>query len=285
MILSQPSGCDARGETRLSPKELGRPSFTKPDFGATSEDYARHRAGFPDSLFERLAAYGIGKSGQSIVDLGTGTGTLARGFARRGCNVIGIDISDAMVQAARELDAAAGVSVDYRVARAEETGLPDSAFEVVTAGQAWYWFDHSLATAEVARILKPEGILVIAHFDWLPLAGNMVLATEELIERHNPDWKLGGSSGVHPRWLRNLGESGYRGLETFSYDVDAPYTPEAWRGRIRASAGVGASMTAEQVEKFDKELAEMLASRFPGDILQVPHRVFTVIARAPKRAA
>jgi SAM-dependent methyltransferase len=257
----------------------------KPDFGATSEDYARHRAGFPDSLFERLAAYWIGVPGQSIADLGTGTGTLARGFARRGCRVIGIDISEMMLQAARELDAAAGVTVEYRMARAEETGLPDSRFDAVTAGQSWYWFDHPLAEAEVARILKRDGVLVIAHFDWIPLAGNMVRATEELIERHNPDWKLGGSLGVHPRWLRGLGEAGYRGLETFSYDVDVPYTPEAWRGRIRASAGVGASMTAAHVEQFDKELAALLASRFPGDLLQVPHRVFAVIARAPERAA
>ena len=73
----------------------------KPDFGATSADYARHRAGFPDSLFERLAAYGIGHARQSIVDLGTGTGTLARGFARRGCRVSGIDIFEAMLKAAR----------------------------------------------------------------------------------------------------------------------------------------------------------------------------------------
>jgi len=116
----------------------------KPDFGATSEDYVRHRGGFPDSLFERLAAYGIGKSGKSIVDLGTGTGTLARGFARRGCRVIGINISEAMIQAARKLDAVAGVSVDYRVTRAEKTGLPSSTFDVVTAGQSWYWFDHPL---------------------------------------------------------------------------------------------------------------------------------------------
>jgi ubiquinone/menaquinone biosynthesis C-methylase UbiE len=54
--------------------------------------------------------------------------------------VIGIDISEAMLQAARELDAAA--RVDYRVARAEETGLPDSAFDVVTGGQAWHWFER-----------------------------------------------------------------------------------------------------------------------------------------------
>jgi SAM-dependent methyltransferase len=257
----------------------------KPDFGATSEDYARHRAGFPDSLFERLAAYGIGGSGQSIVDLGTGTGSLARGFARRGCRVIGIDVSEEMLQAARELDAAAGVSLEYRIARAEDTALPDSAFDIVAAGQCWHWFDRRRAAAEAARILKREGILVIAHFDWIPLAGNMVRATEELIEHHNANWKLGRGLGIHPLWLRDLGEAGYRGLETFSYDVDAPYTPEAWRGRIRASAGVGGSMTAEQVEAFDKDLAELLASRFPGALLRVPHRVFAVIARAPERAA
>jgi len=111
----------------------------------------------------------------------------------------------------------------------------------------------------------------------------MARATEELIEGHNPAWKLGGSLGVHPRWLRGLGEAGYSGLESFSYDVDVPYTPEARRVRIRASAGVGASMSAEQVERFDKELSEMLASRFPGDVLQVPHRVFTIVARASRQ--
>ena len=44
-------------------------------------------------------------------------------------------------------------------------------------------------------------------------------------------------------------------------------------------------MTAEQIEEFDEELAELLASRFPGTLLQVPHRVFAVLARAPERAA
>lgn len=55
-----------------------------PDFGRTADDYARHRAGFPDSLFKRLSELGIGLEGQDVVDLGTGTGTLGRGFARRG---------------------------------------------------------------------------------------------------------------------------------------------------------------------------------------------------------
>jgi len=256
----------------------------KPDFGATSEDYARHRAGFPDSLFERLAAHGIGTKGQAVVDLGTGTGSLARGFALRGAHVIGIDPAEEMLRAASELDAGAGVRVEYRVAQAEDTGLPDAAFDVVAAGQCWHWFDRPRAAAEAARILAPDGILVIAHFDWIPLTGNLVRATEELIEYHNPDWRMGRGLGVHPLWLRDLGEAGYRGLETFSYDVGVPYTPDAWRGRIRASAGVGGSMTAERVAEFDKDLAALLASRFPEAVLQVPHRVFAVLARPPERA-
>lgn len=93
---------------------------------------------------------------------------------------------------------------------------------------------------------------------------------------------MGRGLGIHPFWLRDLGEAGYRGLETFSYDVEVPYTPEAWRGRIRASAGVGGSMTPERVEGFDEELGRLLASRFPGALLRVPHRVFAVFARAPE---
>ena len=122
--------------------------------------------------------------------------------------------------------------------------------------------------------------MVIAHFDWIPLADNMVRATEALIELHNPAWKLGGGLGVHPKWLRDLGEAGFRGIETFSYDVAVPYTPEDWRGRVRASAGVGASLPPGKVQEFDQALAHLLATRFPGEMLEVSHRVFAVIARA-----
>ena len=56
----------------------------KVEFGRTARDYGRYRAGFPDLLFEELAARGVGLAGQRVLDLGTGTGSLARGFARRG---------------------------------------------------------------------------------------------------------------------------------------------------------------------------------------------------------
>lgn len=249
------------------------------DFGRTAEDYANYRAGFPDSLYDRLAAHGIGLHGQSVVDLGTGTGTLARGFARRGCRVTGIDPAPALLEQARLLDAQAGVRVEYRQGTAEVTGLPDACADVVTAGQSWHWFDRVLAAREVARLLRPGGRVVIAHFDWISLAGNLVDETEQLIRRHNPNWTMDGGSGLYPDWLRDLGEAGFRDLESFSYDVLVPYSPESWRGRIRASAGVGASLPPDAVAAFDTELAALLQDRYPGSVHAIPHRVFAVLGR------
>lgn len=249
------------------------------DFGLTANDYARHRAGFPASFFERVAPYGVGLHGQAIVDAGTGTGTLARGFAQRGCSVIGIDPAVNMLEQAKQLSAAEGVKVEYQIGTAEATGLPDDSADVVSAGQCWHWFDGDVAARECYRVLRQGGKVVIAHFDWIPLKGNVVEATEQLIQAYNPAWKLGGGSGIYPLWSRHLAENGFSNLEIFTYDTFPPYSHEAWRGRIRASAGIGASLPPEQVAAFDREFGELLHTRFPQDPLPVHHRVFALIGQ------
>ncbi len=251
------------------------------DFGKTADDYAAHRAGFPRALFARLAAMGIGRSGQHLLDLGTGTGTLARGFARRGAKVTGIDPAEPMLRKARRLSQDEGVQVDYRVGRAEDVDSPDSAYDVVTAGQCWHWFDRAAAASECMRILVPGGALCICYFDWLPMPGNVVTATESLILQHNPEWSFAGGLGMYPLWTLDVAEAGFTALETFSFDVEVPYRHEAWRGRIRASAGVAASLPPDAVAAFDAELADLLARDFPDEPLAVPHRVWALVARKP----
>ncbi len=251
------------------------------DFGRTASDYGRHRAGFPSSMFDRLGQYGVGASGQRVVDVGTGTGTLARGFALRGCDVLGVDPSAELVSEARRLDRDARVSVDYRIARAEDTGLGDGSVDVYAAGQCWHWFDRPTAAAEARRVLVVGGTIVICHFDWLPLDGNVVEATEQLILAHNPSWGAAGGRGIYPEWTTDVAIAGFTGIETFSFDVGVAYSREGWRGRIRASAGVAASLDGEAVHRFDAEHSEMLAERFPEEPLEIPHRVWALIARRP----
>jgi len=252
------------------------------DFGLTADDYARHRAGFPDALFDRLARlFRVGLAGQHILDLGTGTGALARGFARRGAVVTGLDPSTEMTAQAAELDRAAGITIRYVTATAEDTGLPDRSFDVVSAGQCWHWFDRPRAAAEARRLLVPKGHLVIAHFDWVPRPGNVVEATEALILQHNQSWGFGGRIGMYPHWLPDLQDAGFTDLETFSFDLDVPYSHAAWRGRIRASAGVAATLPPDAVARFDAEHAAVLTERFPAEPLAVPHRVFAAVGRRP----
>ncbi|MGA8099295.1 MAG: class I SAM-dependent methyltransferase, partial [Candidatus Cybelea sp.] len=83
------------------------------DFGKTAGDYGRHRAGFPDAFCDRVFAMKAVRANDRVLDLGTGTGTLARGFALRGCDVVGLDRSAALLERARELDSRAGSAVRY----------------------------------------------------------------------------------------------------------------------------------------------------------------------------
>jgi SAM-dependent methyltransferase len=256
-------------------------SATAPDFGRTADDYARHRAGFPVELAERLSELGIVWPGARAVDLGTGTGSLARLLARSGCEVTGVDIAAPVLEQARRLDAEAGVQVAYLHARAERTGLPAGSFDLACAGQCWHWFDRRAAAAELRRLLRPGASALIAHFDWLPISGNVVEATEEVILRHSPQWQFARGTGIYPRWLTDLREAGFTDVETFSFDLDVAYTHESWVGRLRASAPVAGSLPPDAVEAFCVEMLALLRARFRDEPLLVPHRVWAVTARTP----
>jgi SAM-dependent methyltransferase len=251
-----------------------------PDFGRTAADYARYRAGFPSELLNRLAARGVVRPDLRVVDLGTGTGSLARLFVQRGCRVTGVDIAAPLLEQARRLDHAAGVEIDYVEAPAEATGLPAGAFDVVSAGQCWHWFDRPAAAREVARLLIDGGTVVIAHFDWLPVPGNVVAATEEIILRYTPGWPFADRAGLYPRWLSDLQSAGFAGIETFSFDVQVSYSHEAWVGRVRASAPIAGTLDPDGVRACSRELTAMLSKRFTRDPFEVPHRAWAVTARA-----
>jgi ubiquinone/menaquinone biosynthesis C-methylase UbiE len=254
------------------------------DFGKTAIDYGRHRVGYPDELYRRLEAFGIGVSGQRILDLAIGTGFLGRGFAHQGSRVTGIDISAPLMLEGQRLDAETGVTMRYARAKAEALPFTDRTFDVVTAGTSWHWFERGMADAEARRVLRVGGWLVIATFSWIPLPGNVVEATEQLITKHNPKWTLGGGLGIYPGPTREVAIAGFADIETFSFDVMAPYTHEAWRGRMRASAGVAAALEADQVAAFDAELAAILKERFPQDPMGVHHRMFALVCHTPHAA-
>lgn len=263
-------------DTNESRDHEGRPI----DFGRTAVDYERHRPGFPESLFTQIAQRGWIVEGQRALDLGTGTGTLALGFAAHGLTVTGLDIAPELLDVARQSALDRVLAVDFVVGSAEATGMGDASFDLVSAGQCWWWFDSDSAIQEANRVLSPGGRLLICNFSYLPLPGNVAGITEELILRHNPGWPKAGWRGVHPEQVEALDNGGFVNVESFSYTVDVLFSHEAWRGRIRTCNGVGSALEADEVERFDRDLAETLARRFPGELL-IPHRIFATSGLKP----
>jgi SAM-dependent methyltransferase len=253
----------------------------KVDFGRTAADYAAHRAAYPDLLYERLAALGImpQPGSNAAVDLATGTGMIARALARRGWAVTALDIAPAMIASAAALAQAEGVAIDARVAPAENTDCATKSFDLATAFCCWHWFDREAAAREVHRVLKPGGRLVVGALDFHRAPGNVIELSSALIKQHNPEWTP-DRLGFRLSWADELPAETFAIVERHDELMDIPYSQEAWCGRIRASAGVSASMAPEVVATFDRAHAEQLRQTYGGADLNVPHRLAYFIAQA-----
>ncbi len=243
-------------------------------------DQSCYRPRLPDELFQKLnRRYGLGHGNQRVLDVGTGTGTMARAMAKRGCKVVGLDSAANQVEEARRSTAQAGLTVEYVQGRAEATGLPAGSFDVVTACQVWHWLNGREAALEAARVLDVDGRAFIIYIDWLAIAGNVCDLTEEIIERHNPAWRFRGWSGFNPLWMNDLVHANFTDVESGSFDLSVLYTHDYWRARVRDSAGVGQSLSATATQRFDEDLAVKLRERFPDDPMPVPHRVYCIVGK------
>ncbi|MGD0806936.1 MAG: class I SAM-dependent methyltransferase [Anaerolineales bacterium] len=245
------------------------------DWGKTSRDYAAYRPGYPEEFYDLLSHLGIGVPGQKILDLGTGTGVLARVFAERGALVTGVDIAEDQIREARRLSAEEQLEITYTVSNAENIDYAPDSFDAATAGQSWMYFDTRLLVPRLKRILKDRGRLVLTHLNWLPRRDPIARMSEALVLKFNPHWTGADYDGTTPPELMES-LAAFR-LTTFhTYESALPFSRESWRGRIRACRGVGASLPPERVAEFDREHAVLLEKIAPPEFTILHQIVFHI---------
>jgi SAM-dependent methyltransferase len=115
-------------------------------------DYVSGRPSYPPQAIDPLLD-GLGDPAELVVaDLGAGTGISSRLLAERGALVLAVEPNQAMREAAEPHP-----RVEWIAASAEHTGLGEASTDLVTAFQAFHWFDQRAALDETVRILRPGG--------------------------------------------------------------------------------------------------------------------------------
>jgi SAM-dependent methyltransferase len=122
-------------------------------FALVADAYERARPGYPEEAVRWLT----GDDPCDVVDLGAGTGKLTRSLVALGHRVTAIEPLPEML----ELLVAAAPGAFDLLGSAEVIPLPDHSADVVTAAQAFHWFDHEVALPEIARVLRPQGQLAL----------------------------------------------------------------------------------------------------------------------------
>jgi SAM-dependent methyltransferase len=129
-------------------------------FADRVDDYVRFRPGYPAGLVPDLLRITGCDSTAAIADFGSGTGIFTELLLRQGVSVYAVEPNQSMRAAAEQRlgDNPRFHSID---ASAEDSGLQSASLDLVTAAQAFHWFNNDAAREEFRRIVKPRGQIAL----------------------------------------------------------------------------------------------------------------------------
>lgn len=154
------------------------------------------------------------------------------------------------------------MNIDYYTAAAEEISFPAETFDMITACQCFWYFNHEKIMPELFRILKPGGSILVLYMAWLPYEDEIAEASENLVLRYSPKWSGAGET-MHPIDIPDCYKEKFELVYHEEYPVQVHFTRESWNGRMKACRGIGASLTEKEISSWEKEhraLLERIAS-------------------------
>ncbi|MGP0076530.1 MAG: class I SAM-dependent methyltransferase [Bryobacteraceae bacterium] len=168
------------------------------NFDSLAGDYAQYRPGYSPSIVTAVLSL-VGRPAAEVdaADVGAGTGIWTRMLASRGLrSVTAVEPSDEMRRQG-ELTSK-DHKIVWRKGKAEETGLPSGAYDLVSMASSFHWTDFDRACAEFQRMLRPGGRFVALWNPRMVELNPMLHEIEQEITRLNPGVKRvsSGRSGL-----------------------------------------------------------------------------------------
>lgn len=151
------------------------------------QSYVKYRPGYPAAVVDCLRELAGLRADSRVADVGCGTGKLAEVLLAAGHRVVGVEPNGPMREAARVL---LGGDPNFEAVEgtAEKTSLADHSVDLITAAQAFHWFDAAKARREFERILRPGGAVALIWNHRRTEGTPFHEAYEALLRRHCPEY-------------------------------------------------------------------------------------------------
>jgi SAM-dependent methyltransferase len=176
MVAANATLCDNRASEHM----VGFPDH----FSALAARYATYRPHYPPELVGVLADRS--ERPDTAWDIGCGSGQLSVALAARFGRVIATDPAQAQLDHAER-----DPRVEYRLASAEASGLPDASVDLAVAAQAAHWFDWPRFVVEVGRVVRPGGLVALVTYRSAELAGEAGELLVAYYRQIEPYWPSG----------------------------------------------------------------------------------------------
>jgi SAM-dependent methyltransferase len=230
-------------------------------FGNAAADYERGRPGWPDEV----AAVADVPRGSAVLDLAAGTGKLTRVLVRRFSRVTAVE-PDASMRAVCSQVTDCHLVLE---GSAEAIPLADGSVDAVFCGDAFHWFDWPVAIAEIERVLRPRGALVLCfHAGGGDTEPPYPHEAREAVERHRrPGVEPGGVIYASGAWREPFEGSAFEPLREELFDHDEHLDRDGM-----VSLSLSQSICAVLPEDERTALADELRSHLPEITYRVPVR-------------
>ncbi len=232
------------------------------DWGKTSVDYAKFRDIYPPEFYNKILNRQRCINNQSVLDVGTGTGVLPRNMYQYGAKWIGTDISVDQIEQAKILSK--GMDIEYYAFPTEHIDFPEHSFDVTTACQCFWYFNHEQIMPKFFRMLKPGGCILLLYMAWLPFEDPIAGASEKLVLKYSPAWS-GAGERIHPIMIPDCYKEKFDLTYHQEYPLKVPFTRESWNGRIKTCRGIGASLSKQEIFQWEQEHMALLNEIAPPE--------------------
>lgn len=177
-------------------------------FSTRVANYVAYRPRYPEAVCECLRRRCGWSASAVVADIGSGTGIFSELLLRHGNRVWGVEPNREMREAGEqelrrypEFHSVAGT--------AEATTLPAASVDLVTAGQAFHWFDRAAAAVEFRRILRAGGWVVLIWNDRRREGSPFAEAYERLLQRFSTDYEKVDHKNITDAVLGEFFRGGY----------------------------------------------------------------------------